>query len=111
MFQRLRLKFVARRELALAPTGDTTACLKASSLVGGVRVFSLAEALEDGVESEFSDELLMFACLAGCTGTNRVCAARAYVSPRLNRAPLFTRRLQTNITMSTINHMTYLHII
>jgi hypothetical protein len=68
VFQRLRLKFVARRVLALAPTGDTTACLKASSFVGGVRVFSLAEALEDGVESEFSDELLVFACLAGCAG-------------------------------------------
>ena len=71
IFQRLRLKFVERRELVLAPTGDRTACLDANSFVGGVRVFSLAEAFEDGVESELSDELLMFACLEGCTGAEK----------------------------------------
>jgi hypothetical protein len=37
-----------------------------NSFVGGVRAVSLADALEDGVEREFSDELLMFACLVGC---------------------------------------------
>jgi hypothetical protein len=67
VFQRLRLKLVARSVLALAPTGDTAACFEANSFVGGVRVCSLAEALEDGVEREFSDELLMFACLVGCS--------------------------------------------
>jgi hypothetical protein len=67
VFQRLRLKFVARRVLVLALTGDTAACLAANSFVGGVRACSLAEALEDGVESEFSEELLMLAYLEGCT--------------------------------------------
>ena len=66
VFQRLRLMLVARRVLALAPTGDTTACFDMNSFVGGVRAFSLADALEDGVEREFSDELLMLACLVGC---------------------------------------------
>ena len=36
--------------------------------MGGVRACCLADALEDGVDSEFSDELLMLACLVGCTG-------------------------------------------
>ena len=66
--QRLRLKLVARREPAAAPAGETTACLEANSFVGGVRACCLADALEDGVDSEFSDELLMLACLVGCTG-------------------------------------------
>jgi hypothetical protein len=67
--QRLRLKFVARREPAVAPTGETAACLAVNSFVGGVRASSLADALDDGVDREFSDELLMFAfCLVGCTG-------------------------------------------
>ena len=68
-FQRLRLKFVARRVLALAAMGDAAAGLEANSLVGGVRTCSLTEALEDGVERELSDELLMLACLVGCRGT------------------------------------------
>lgn len=51
----------------MAPTGDAAACLAENSFVGGVRACSLAEAFEDGVESEFSEELLMLACLEGCT--------------------------------------------
>lgn len=42
--------------------------MEENSFVGGVRANSLAEALDDGVDREFSDELLIFACLAGCAG-------------------------------------------
>ena len=69
-FQRLRLKLVARRVLALAAEGEAATGLEeANSLVGGVRSCSLTEALDDGVERELSDELLMLACLVGCSGT------------------------------------------
>ena len=53
--------------LALALTGDVAACLASNSFVGGVRACSLAEALDDGVDSEFSEELLMLAYLEGCS--------------------------------------------
>jgi hypothetical protein len=76
VLQRLRLKFVARREPVVLPRGETAACLEENSFVGGVRASSLIEALDDGVDSEFSDELLIFACLEDTAGAAEPLAGR-----------------------------------